>query len=366
MTVVTKVIRNTKYLYYQDSISIDNTRKVVSTCIGNAEQTPEQLLISKQNAWQRHLISLLKLQRAIKEVPYHFEDEVDGIGNDQIEFLKLINQLIKKSLTPENKEKFEQNFFVKYVHGTTAIEGNSLTESETKEALVEGTTPQNKKINDAVEVVNYNDVKKLFENWSEGITEELIKKIHKRLMTGTRKSNGDLIRTGEYRINQADINDVWYTPPPPEDVPRLMKYLLGDYHDGLRRKVHPLELACKFHQRFEEIHPFEEGNGRTGRAILNFMLNKYDLPEIYVRVEDRDMYLDTLIEGNVGTFVPLLKFILERMMASINFIVSNTPVFQIIASDEYKKLFLEVTGSEELYNKLMEPLIQYHKTGVIP
>ena len=98
---------------------------------------------------------------------------------------------------------------------------------------------------------------------------------------------------------------------PPEKVPEEMKKLLS-WHNENRDKTYPLELAFKFHYKFERIHPFADGNGRVGRMLLNYiLLNKGYFPVI-IRNNQRGKYLLALQAADNDTFIPLMRFALER------------------------------------------------------
>jgi Fic family protein len=109
-------------------------------------------------------------------------------------------------------------------------------------------------------------------------------------MTGLRLRTGKLVKAGQFRTERASIKDVWYEPSPPELIEQRIRYLLGYHRNLVKNNVHPIERASIFHQKFEEIHPFEDGNGRVGREILNFMLRQYNFPEIYITPRQSSEY----------------------------------------------------------------------------
>jgi Fic family protein len=88
-----------------------------------------------------------------------------------------------------------------------------------------------------------------------------------------------------------------------------------------------------FHQKFEEIHPFEDGNGRVGREILNFMLRQHKFPEIYITPGQSSQYYSALEEGNAQNYVPLLDFIMNRIIGTIQYLYSKTSFVNFVKSD---------------------------------
>ena len=124
------------------------------------------------------------------------------------------------------------------------------------------------------------------------ITEKFIKKLHILIMTNLREGPG-----GKFRTTDRGIPGVNH--PPWGEVPERLEELLQWYNDKKESNLHPLELASRFHQGFEEIHPFHDGNGRTGRAILDYMLRSNDYPTIYIPTKQQHHYHIALRMGNI-------------------------------------------------------------------
>jgi Fic family protein len=280
---------------------------------------------------------------------------------------KIVYKQYMDNLLPHEREDFQNTFFIKYVHGTTAIEGNTLTEEEAGKLLSIGLTSNNKPYNETVEVANYNDVRRFIGEYQyhEDVTEKLIKHIHKLLMKGVIGIDGRPINAGEYRTSNAKITGIWFKPVDSELISERLHYALADYHDGQKRNIHPVELASIFHQKFEEIHPFQEGNGRTGREILNYMLRRNGFPQIYITTKQRSEYLNALEEGNKSNYVPLIDFIITRIKATLAYLTSKTSILKIIKSDQYKNIFFQI-GDESVYNKWIKRIEYQNKSGELP
>ena len=142
-------------------------------------------------------------------------------------------------------------------------------------------------------ILNFTSLRKYLEEYSGDITEKLIKIIHELLLRGILHSPGD------YRNIQVGIEKAAFEPPPAMCVPDEMKKLMVWYRKN-RKTLAPFELAILFHTDFEMIHPFVDGNGRVGRALVNFILKRAGYPTLYLGLEHRSAYLDALAEADEG------------------------------------------------------------------
>jgi len=371
MTVVEKTIKGITYYYYQDSGIVDGKKKVVNTWICRVDLEPKKILDAKLNAFTKHMLKICKIASLIKKTPYHFEyaynlDEVNTETlNDGLEFLKVIYDLIIKNLSPFELGEFEKELFSKYVHGTTAIEGNTLTEGETHKLLATGLTVPNKTVNETLEVANYNNVREFLSNYTGRVTENMIKQVHRLLMNGISDDRGRVMKIGEYRDSQVILGKVSHTPPPPEAVLGLMKKLLKKYNEQITKNVHPIELASFFHQKFEEIHPFADGNGRVGREILNFVLLKNGFPQIYIKEKQRSDYLTALQKGNEEDYNALFEFIVERINATMQYLYTKTSIYEKLTSEEAKKVAKSL-DAEDVHEQYLTIANKYHNSKELP
>lgn len=368
MTLVTKSIRGQKYYYFQDSVKTNSKVKVINTLVSRADIEGSKLLQYKQIAHHKHFLKLLRTSAMIKRKPYRYENietKEAQFLNDSFEMLKLINQVARKSLSASELDGFEKTLFTRYVYCTTAIEGNTLTEEEAYNLLSADLTPRNKSVNETLEVSNYTYVKEYVEAYSGGITENFIKRVHKLLMNGIRGSNGKLIEAGEYRTGQAILQGIAFKPPHPELIHRQMKYIIADYNSKLAERVHPIEIASYFHQKFEEIHPFQDGNGRVGREILNYILTQNGFPPIYVTPKQRSSYLTALQEGNTENYTQLFLFILGRLTASIQYLFAKTTLYNMFTSEKAIEEY-EEAGTYDILKEYIEIIKKFHNTDEIP
>ena len=104
---------------------------------------------------------------------------------------------------------------------------------------------------------------------------------------------------------------------PPEKVEKEMNELIEWYNKN-KGLIHPLRLATEFHARFERIHPFEDGNGRTGRILLNAILLEKSYPPLIIRKTSRIAYFSSLEAFDKGYKTKLEKFLLEKFKKTFN------------------------------------------------
>ena len=190
---------------------------------------------------------------------------------------------LRRPLTQGELKRLQDEFMIEFTYDSNAIEGNTLTLQETAMVL-EGITIDAKPLKDHLEEVGH---KAAFEYVKQIIVEKmvfsegLIKEIHSLVLMDRPEDRG------RYRRIPVRIMGASHEPPQPYLVPIQMEQLLEELKQG---QLHPLEAAALFHLKFEGIHPFIDGNGRTGRLILNFMLMQAGYPPINVKFADRRKY----------------------------------------------------------------------------
>ena len=193
------------------------------------------------------------------------------------------------ALRPLNKteiKRLREDFMVENTYNTNAIEGNSLTLRETALVLMEGMTVAGKPLKDHLEAIGHRNA---FEymisiaGTNEPLMERVIREIHTLVLMNDPRNKGS------YRGVPVMIRGAAHSPPQPYLVAPQMEILLADY-DGMKRDMHIIEAIAEFHLRFEGIHPFIDGNGRTGRLIINLELIKAGFLPIDIKFTDRHKY----------------------------------------------------------------------------
>lgn len=200
-----------------------------------------------------------------------------------------------------------------WTYHSNAIEGNTLTLRETK-VVLEGITVGGKSLREHFEATNHRDAIWYVEEIvgkQEPLSEWQIKNIHSLVLKGI-----DSEEAGRYRRENVLISGASTTPPDFLHLGEEMRQLIA-WHEQADQ-MHPIERAAQLHTRFVEIHPFIDGNGRTGRLLLNFDLMKAGYPPAVIRKEDRLAYYDALDEACLtGIYDGITMLVAEAVQRSL-------------------------------------------------
>ena len=179
-----------------------------------------------------------------------------------------------------------------WIYNSNAIEGSTLTLRETQLILAHGVTIGGKSLREHLEVVNHKDAIGFVEDLarrSGRISAVDIRQIHQLVLARIDDDNA-----GRYRQVAVRIAGARHIPPEPWDVPALMDDLVAWMASRAARQLHPIERASIAHHRFVAIHPFVDGNGRTGRLLLNLLLFRDSYPPAVIERTNRRQYYAVL------------------------------------------------------------------------
>jgi len=219
--------------------------------------------------------------------------------------------LRKKAHIPQTAfESFEKSFDIEYTHNSTAIEGNTLTLVETKAILEDALSVGGKSLREIYEVVNHNKAFSYVKDCiaeNKPLDEQIVKDIHailtENIMTG-----------GIYRNVAVRITGAAHKPP----LPSEMYLQIKDFFAGLSTnftKMDAIQFAAYTHAEFVKIHPFEDGNGRTSRLIMNYQLMANGFLPISIAKERRIEYFNALeayaVDGDLQLFAEMIATLEE-------------------------------------------------------
>jgi len=186
----------------------------------------------------------------------------------------------RRPLTPEEAKELDAYFRIGMTYSSNALEGSTLTLTETKVLLEDGITAGGKTIRECNEAIGhgraYDYMLSVARSQPFTFSEDMILQLHKLFYSGI-----DEAQAGRYRDRQVFISGTEYLPPTAGEVPAQMAALVAELN-GKREALHPVTLAAFAHRRLVDIHPFTDGNGRTARLLMNLVLVHSGYPVVSI------------------------------------------------------------------------------------
>ncbi|HLD61793.1 MAG TPA: Fic family protein [Patescibacteria group bacterium] len=251
--------------------------------------------VAFNNWWTGKATPRLKMQAAIEELFL----EVTGqkiIPNEQLDVKK--QSLRQKSLEHKNivaeilnNPDIRDQFILKLTYNSNSIEGNTLTEPDTAAVIFDNVALPNKSLIEQLEAKNHQAaLNYLFDYILRGkaINEELGLKLHSMLMNGIRPDAG-AYRNHAVRITGVNLPTVNYLKIP-DVIPDIIAKAAGKTNDIVA-------ASAGVHSRFEQIHPFSDGNGRVGRLLMNAMFFKANMAPAIIRQQQKQLYYTYLYKA---------------------------------------------------------------------
>lgn len=244
-----------------------------------------------------------------------------------------------RPLSIKKELKIMQKFRLDWNYHSNHLEGNSLTFGETKNLILHAITAQGKPLKDHFEITEHNEAL----NWiiafvkeERLLTENFIRELHSLLLketyyvdtiTAEGLPTKKKIEIGKYKttLNHViTIIDEIFRFAKPEKTPAKMHDLLEWYKAKKQQPdVNPIILAAEFHYKFNIIHPFDDGNGRMARILLNFILMTYNYPPITIKTDDKHNYFFALKQADVGDVEFFINYIAQNLVRSINIMIAG-------------------------------------------
>jgi Fic family protein len=271
MTYLEKI---NNYYYLTKNIRIDNKWKKVRIYVGKNKPTKEQI------------------QKLTKEIEKkQISSKYTYLSNKEAEFLEDVKQSFKQWLikTPKIvKEKYDEDFIIRFTYNTNSIEGNKLTLRETSLILKDKVLPTGVSAIDYNEAINGKECLEYIKQYKGDLNKEFLEKVNELLVKNT-----NVIYKGKVRQFNVKIVGSNYIPPDYKELKSLLNNMFKWYKSNVK-KLHPFELATMIHGKIAGIHPFEDGNGRTARAIMNWILIKEEYPMFFIPYEKRKEYYEAI------------------------------------------------------------------------
>ncbi len=318
-----------------------------------------------------------------------------------IKLKKLIEQIDRlrtevdsyRPLKPEQEQRLLQKIRLDWNFHSSHIEGNSLTYSETRSFLLWHITAAGKPFRDYVEMKGHNEAVEylmdLLKGTERNLTEHLIRELHQTILqeeyeadavTPDGRPTKRMIRPGQYKSVPNHVrtkSGSLFFFASPEDTPAQMTDLMAWYkQETAENKSHPLVVASLFHYKFVRIHPFDDGNGRMARLLMNMILMKSGFPPVIIPFGIKEDYYNALQFADAEDIDKFIIFIGERLLDSLKLLLKaakNEPIEeaddvdkmvsmleqQMAGIEEDKTLQKELTFEtfEDTFEKSIEPLL---------
>ena len=230
--------------------------------------------------------------------------QIDDL-NQQIDSLRPLKDIEVKQL--------KEYYRIGLVYSSNALEGNTLTETETKVVIEDGLTVAGKPVRDCLEALGSNDTFDFMYKIKskQKISEKNILKLHHLFYHRI-----DDEHAGKYRDVNVVVTGTDFKFPGPHQIPGLMKEMVSEI-PVIEQNNHPVVAAAKVHSELVKIHPFVDGNGRVARILLNLILIKNNLPVTIIPPIKRVEYIDACRKSNKGNDYPFIELIAAMQIEAL-------------------------------------------------
>ena len=267
-------------------------------------------------------------------------------------------------LKENDQRRLDQKFMLEFNYNSNHIEGNTLTYGQTELLLKYGEVAENAKMKDLEEMKAHNLclglVKAEAMDNDRPLTEAFVRGLHKTMLREdytayTKDGRPYTVHAGVYKTRPNSVKTVtgeFFEYASVEETPSLMHDLIEWYNEAERNMgLNPIELASLFHYRYIRIHPFEDGNGRISRLIVNYILAKHGYPMIVVKSDDKTNYLTALHQcdiavgpvpatgavAEIGQIMPLVDYLSKCLERALNISIKAAKGESIEEEDDFAK-----------------------------
>ena len=244
-----------------------------------------------------------------------------------------------RPLDAEAEARIMQKFRLDWNYHSNNLEGNSLTYGETKALILFGIMAQGKPLKDHFEITGHNEAINWILEIIKGetvLTESFIRQLHtlllkessyKEALTAEGKPTRRKIEVGKYKTQPNHVitvtGETFYFATP-EETPAKMHDLIEWFRKGKEKPdVNPIILAALFHYRFIRIHPFDDGNGRVARILMNFILMQFGYPPVIIKTEDKQNYYAVLRLADADELEPFIEYIAQNLVGSLEIMIKG-------------------------------------------
>jgi Fic family protein len=284
----------------------------------------------------------------------------------KVDLLK--KELLSFEMSQKDKNRLDEKFRLEFNYNSNHLEGNTITYQDTKALLLKDIVSGSTYTYRELEEMKAHDVAfEVIKDWALDFTRELtqgdirelnrlilVKDFWKDAQTNDGQPSRKLIKVGEYKDTPNSVrlqNGEVFHYADPIEVPAKMKDLL-DWYTSNNSIMHPLELATEFHHKFVLIHPFDDGNGRISRLLMNYIFIRNRFPPVVIKSIDKQKYLNALRLADIGKMDEFVDFVADQLMWSLEISLKAAKGESIDEKGDFKKKLDLLTKKNEKISDL--------------
>lgn len=258
-----------------------------------------------------------------------------------------------RPIKPDDETRIMQKFRLDWDYHSNHLEGNSLSYGETKALIMFGITAQGKPLKDHFEITGHDEAIKWVIEVVKGdypLTETFIRELHVLLLkepyerpaiTPDSKETTKRIEVGRYKTQPNHVltkTGEIFRFATPEETPALMHDLINWYREKKNNpETNSILLAAEFHYKFIRIHPFDDGNGRMARILMNFILMQFGYPPVIIKTDDKGNYFSALQQADSGIIEPFIEYVAQNLVRSLEIMITGAKGENIEEPDDIDK-----------------------------
>ena len=281
-------------------------------------------------------------------------------------------------MSPENQRRWDKKVRLEFNYNSNHIEGNTLTYGDTQLLLLFDETHGSHPMRDYEEMKAHDVAFQKIKEWAADadmpLTEKdirelnqiiLVKSFWKDAITPDGHPTRRQIMVGSYKTQPNSVrlpNGELFEYTAPQEVPIKMQELMEWYRDE-QTALHPVTLAAMFHYKFVCIHPFDDGNGRVSRLLMNYVLLAHKLPPVVIKSSDKQNYLHALHLADTGQYEAFIRYIAEQVVSSLEMAIKAAKGESIEEPDDLDKeiaLLARQLQHQETYKTPQQVLNVFH------
>lgn len=257
-------------------------------------------------------------------------------------------------ISTDNRRKLDQKIRLEFNYNSNHIEGNTLTYGETQLLLMFGKTSGDHEIREFEEMQGHDLAFELIKEWSQDqdrhLSESdlrtlneviLVRPFWKEAVTADGQSTRRKIKVGEYKEYPNTVRlqngEIFHYTTPEETPSKMQDLIVWLRYEESTVKLHPIELAAIFYHKFVLIHPFDDGNGRVSRLVMNYILMKNGYPPVVIKSADKKEYLNALNQADVGNMQAFVDYIAKETKWSFDLYIKATKGEELKEQKDWEK-----------------------------